>query len=754
MTNFEPFAVIINPPPSSVLQIYPGQTSELSIVVNNQDQDSQGIVVEVYLDIPERLRPWCNVSRTSFNLDGGRSQSVEFIWQIPTEAIPNRYRYDLVVDSPSLRAPLLYTLELEVLTPIQTPVTSKDPTLRIEPQTSSTNPIELKTKPLIIQALVHNRSNLVDDFRLTCPDLDDTWYTVRYPEGIQQQGLISGGNKLSLNPNTQGQITLLLHPPENTISGHYRPTIRLHSTVKPDLLLQDIFYLYIPPIYQINFQIQTIREKIKQQAALYQVVAINEGNTIREIKFKPGSDDEAEICQYQIDTSRLKIPPGKTIAVGLKVKPTKRAGRPLFGAPKPINFKLDVEDLHQFPLPAYLPLKSLLLLEARPIWQLLLLLLSGVITLSGLAFLIWWLFFKPPILPEIVSLEPTEKSYKFGQEIKLNLDISNPQRLKKISLVGKNPQGGQVIEPLIFTIEQLQKDARCQLLSSQEEHLSCKNISTGAKEPNSYIFNLTVWGQKRWRVEEVDKQDSPVITLAPPPTPTISNVGSPKNQYVLPAKVDLKFDISEPQELERVDLIQNGVVFASIIPSDLSKVCKKAEENTLNCYIQIPNLEPGNYILSVDAVPKNSRYVKPQGPVDAKTQVIVQAQKIPLKINVFTLNNKSSSPIILKPNQNINVIWDATGKNVKVTISVLGTPVAEDLPGKGKHLVLYEQLPINELPVDQLVPVQLMVTDADGATKNKTLLVKMDLPKPSPTPSPSTQKPSPSSSPSSNLKIW
>lgn len=748
MTNFE-LVVIINPPPSSVLQIYPGQTSELSIVVNNQD--SQGMVVEVYLDIPERLRPWCKVSRTSFNLDGGRSQSVEFTWEIPTEAIPNSYRYDLVVDSPNLRAPLLYSLELEILTPIHKQVSSNDPTFTIQPYTSSTNPIELKTSPLTIQALVHNRSNLVDDFRLTCPDLDDNWYTVRYPEGIQQQGLISGANKLSLNPNTQGQITLLLHPPENTIAGNYRPTIRLHSTVKPDLLLQDIFYVNIPADYQINFQIQTIRDKIKQQSALYQIVSINKGNTIRVIEFKPGTGDEENICQYQIDPSKLKIPPGKTIAVGLKVQPTKRFSRPFFGAPKPINFQVEVEDIHQLPLPSYLPLKGLLLWQPRPWWQLLLLVLSGVITVSGLAFLIWWLFFRPPILPEIASLEPTEKSYKFGQEIKVNWDIINPQRLRKITLVGKNAQGEEEIDPLIFDVEQLKKDSRCRLIPSQEEKLSCTNISTGVKKPNSYIFSLNVSAKKRWRVEEVAKKDTSLITLAPPPTPSVSNFGATKNQYILPEQVELKFKISEFQELEKLELTKNGTLFSSLNPNQLNPFCQKIEENSLDCSVKIVKNAPGTYTFSINAIPK-FKYVKPQGSVDAKTPVVVEEQKIPLKINLFTINNndKVGTPTLIKPNQAVVVRWNVSGKDVQVSIKVMDKVVDEDLSPIGNKQIPYQQLPIDKSTVNRFLPVEIIATDADDKTKSKTLSVKVESPKPSI----SIPSPSRSPSPSSNLKTW
>ncbi|ACK70384.1 conserved hypothetical protein [Gloeothece citriformis PCC 7424] len=745
MNNIEPLAVIINPPPSSVLQIYPQQTGELSIVVNNQD--TQGMVVEVYLDIPERFRSWCKVSRTSFNLDGGRSQSVEFSWEIPPEAIPNRYRYDLVVDSPDLRAPLLYSLELEVLTPRQAPVSSHDPTFTIQPHTSSTHPIELKTSPLTIQALVHNRSNLVDSFRLTCPDLEDNWYTVRYPEGIQQQGLIAGEKKLSLNPNTQGQITLLLHPPENTIAGNYRPTIRLHSTVKPDLLLQDIFYLYISPVYKINVQLQTIREKIKNSSALYQIVALNEGNTIREIKFKPGSGQEEEICQYQIDPDKLKIPPGKTIAVGLKVKPTKKLVRPFFGAPKPINFQIDVEDIHQFPLPSYLPLKGFFLWETRPWWQLLLLILSGVITVSGLGFLIWWLFFRPPVLPEIISLDPAEKSYQFPQEIQVKFDIINPQRLKKITLIGKNQKGEEVIKPLTLTYEELLNDKKdqCGLISAQQEtRLSCNNISTGATKPDSYIFTLNISAQKRWRVAEVGTENTSLITLAPPPTPTISNVGSPKDKYILPERVDLKFNISDPQELARVDLMKNGTKLTSIAPTDLGKICQTESEKKLNCHVQIPPLEPGKYSFSVDAIPKNINYVQPQGPVDAKKEVLVEEAKIPLIINYFLINDKNTSPIKIQPNEDVVVKWDVSGKDVKVTI----TGSSENLPPKGER-----KIPGNKIqPSDdgRQGLVTLKAEDAYGNTQTKDLFVQVE----SPTPSFPVPNSSPSPSSSSNLKQW
>ncbi len=740
MTNFEPLAVIINPPPSSVLQIYPGQTHQLSVVVTNQEQ--QGMVVEVFLDLPERLRPWCKLSSTSFNLDGGRSQSVEFEWQIPPEVIPNRYHYDLVVDSRSLSSPLLYTLEIEVLTPIQAAVTSNDPTFSVQPLTSSRNPLQLTTSPLIVQVMVHNRSNLVDDFRLTCPDLEDNWYTVRYPEGIQQQGIIAGGNKLSLNPNSQGQITLLIHPPQNTLAGNYRPTIRVHSTVKPQLLLQDIFYLQIPPTHKLQAQLQVVRDRVKKRAAIYQIVVTNEGNTIREVTFEAGSGEEEKICEYQIEPPKLRVSPGRNLGAALKVTPVKKWGRPWFGAPKVINFQVDVKDVNDLPLPPYLPLKGIVLWEPRPWWQLAILVFSGLLTVSSLIFAIWWVFFRPPLLPEIESITPTESSYKFGQEIKLNIDINHPKNIKELKLVAKSVQGEQVIEPLIIE----KTDSRCQIVPINDgEKLSCRNIATGAKEPKDYIFTLSVLGKKRWTVTELASKETSVIRIDAPPVPEVSNVGSPKNKYILPQRVDLKFQVSQPQAIERLDVIQNGIVIASIPSSEVNQVCKEGEQNNISCYIKIPVAETGEYKFAIQAIPQNSKYVKAQAPVTIENNILVEEAKIPLEINLFTINNMTVSPIKIKANQSAIAKWQVSGKNVKVNI----TGISQDLPAKGELQVS------NLSPTNQPFPVELTATDGEGNTKSKILYVQVEAPPISPsipiptsTPKPeSTSSHSPSPSP-------
>jgi hypothetical protein len=735
----ESLSVIINPPPTNVLQIYPGQLNELSVVVTNQEQ--QGMVVEVYLDLPERLRSWCKLSRTSFNLDAERSQAVEFQWQIPPEAIPNRYRYDLVIDSQGISSPYLYSLELEILTPIQTPRSTNDPTFTIQPVTSSTNPLILTTSPLAIAIQVHNRSNLVDDYRISCPDLEDNWFTVRYPEGIEQQGMIIGGSKLSLNPNSQGMVTLLLHPPENTIAGNYRPTIRLYSTVKPDLVLQDIFYLTIPPVYQLNVNLQTVRDHVKQRPAVYQIIFKNEGNTIREVNLKVSSGEEVEICEYHLEPSTLKIAPGTTRAAALRITPKKKVQRPFFGSAKPINFKIDVEDIHRNPLPQNLPIKGIVWWEPRPWWQLLLLVLSIILTIVSLIILTLWLFFRPLVLPEVTNFTAAEKSYQLGQEITLNLEIVNPERLKRITITSTNTEGQTTTEPRTFTIDELIK-SNCKLIETEpEEKLSCNNIATGAKNPDSYQFTLNVFAKKRFRTQEIAKKETSVIKIELPAVPEVSNVGSLQETYTKqakdkPARVDLKFEVSHKQQIERIEIQQNGVKVAEIPISESEQVCAVVEPDNLNCYIQVPISQTGSYIFSVQAIPKNLRYLTPQKPQDAKTTVQVVEAEIPLVIELFSIDNKTVSPIIVKPGQPIPVVWKVSGEDVLVTI----TGVSNNLPAQGNYTL--DGTDLEQLPKGQVKSIMLTAKDARGRTENRELFVQIEAP---PAPNPS-QSPTSSSS--------
>jgi uncharacterized membrane protein len=80
---------------------------------------------------------------------------------------------------------------------------------------------------------VYNRTNRVDRFRLSCPDLPEEWVQISYPQGYQAPGLATPDAYLDLNPGAEGQITLTVTPPGDAIATTHIATLRLKSGQLP-----------------------------------------------------------------------------------------------------------------------------------------------------------------------------------------------------------------------------------------------------------------------------------------------------------------------------------------------------------------------------------------------------------------------------------------------------------------------------------------------------------------------------------------
>jgi len=117
---------------------------------------------------------------------------------------------------------------------------------------------------------VSNRSNRVDRFRLTCLDLEEDWFKIRYSlTGVEGPGLLVEPSGLELNPGSQGKIGLQFQPPADTLAGNYTPTICLYSVNSPDLVPLDLVYLQIPATCRLEVELNTIQGKVSRRGACH-----------------------------------------------------------------------------------------------------------------------------------------------------------------------------------------------------------------------------------------------------------------------------------------------------------------------------------------------------------------------------------------------------------------------------------------------------------------------------------------------------
>ncbi len=488
-----PLLLILNPN-ATQQSVAPGSTLELYITVSNQG--TQSAVIDLFIDeASPTLRQWCETPRERLALGSQQSSEVVFRFQIPAQTFPGMYDYVLVVDAPQHYpedTPIQRPRQIQVLPQEQAAVRINDPTFSLQPITSPAEPAVLQLdQPLSVEVLVHNRSDRVDRFRVSCPDLEEDWFSVRYAESLEGPGMLAGSDSLGLNPGAQGPISLIFQPPLDTLAGSYSPTIRVHSANNPDLVLLDLVYIQIPVLAQLNVELDTLLGKVTRSAGQYELKLTNEGNTVRELLVRAESHDEEDLCTYTCEPESVKLLPGKTTSVRLQVQPTKWWRQPLYGNPLDLNFQIELEDSKQLPLPKELP-QGVLIWRPRPWWQLLLLILAVLAVILLLGFLIWQTYFKAPDPLKLSIFQPDSEqlSEAAGDSIQLNWQIRNPNQIQKITIAGKEGPATQAVTYDFSKGIPQELKAQCQ---TQQKTLTCSHVATDAKQAGKYVFEIQVF---------------------------------------------------------------------------------------------------------------------------------------------------------------------------------------------------------------------------------------------------------------------
>lgn len=530
LTPGKPLSTIINP--SGEFSVAPGETLELFVTVTNEGDCSALIDIKID-ETSEPLHGWCLSPCERLALGRGQSGEVIFLIQIPLDALPGTYNYLLLVDAQEHYpedTPIQHQSRFRVLPFVQEAVTVNDPTFTLLPVTSSTNPNSLPPGGSFpVQVIVHNRSDRVDRFRLTCPDIDPKWFTVIYPEGLPELGVVRVTDALELNPGDKGQIQLILTPPLDAVAAVYSPTIRLYSLDKPDLVLLEPVYFQIEPLHLLNVELVTLVGKVRNLTGLFEIQLYNGGNCPREITLEAKSVDGDDLCTYTLTPKRVRLLPKSYGVATLQVEPTSKWWkRPFYG--RVFNFIVEIKDTQQLPLPNH-RYQGTLIWEGRPWWHFLLAILGIVGVVAALIILIWWLFFRPKPLPQIVDFSPASNGYSEaeGDMVRLNWKIANPKRLQSLKLEGLSPDGMVITSPIVYDFS---KGLPSELKSFciQQVVLICKNVPTDARKSGSYIFQLTLVPLGKKGIASQTLKTS-TVRIEPFPLPKILEFASPLPVY-------------------------------------------------------------------------------------------------------------------------------------------------------------------------------------------------------------------------------
>lgn len=776
-TPGKPLVTIISP--SGEIVLAPGSSVELCITLSNQG--NQSALIDIFIDeVSDIPSHWWLSSRERLALGHGQTSEVFFQLQVPVEAIPASYDYVVVVDARQHYpedTPLLNPGRLRVMPLVQEARTVNDPTFTLQPVTSSLAPTPLQPgEPLEVVALVYNRSDRVDQFRLTCPDLPEDWFRVIYPEALTASGLVVAADGLELNPGDTGSIQLLLKPPPGTLGGIYSPTIRLYSVNNFDLVLLDVLYLQLLPVYLLDVELLTVVGKVKNQAGLFELRLHNQSNTVREVVLRVKSADEAEVCTYTLTPAQVRLLPGESVIVNLQVQPNKSWWRrPFYG--RLLNFFVEIEDTQQLPLTSD-RFQGALMWEPRPWWQFLLLILTVLGIIGVIIFLIWLFFPRAPVPPQIVEFAPGSSSYKEAEDevVRLNWKISNPKQLQSLKLEGLSPEGVVISEPIVYDLTQGIPNQLKNFCNIQQL-LICQNVPTDARKAGDYIFQMTLF-TKRGKEVAAQTLKTSAVRIEPLPLPAVVEFASTKPVYEevskdtiivgaqgsasiqssnttttasnSPQQADksdsilLNWKIKNLSQLKALNLIgraPDGSVnsplktydFSQDIPQPLEKLCEKKEEELTCKNVSTDARKAGTYIFELIPVPKQEQ----EKPLESKKTDLIKVNPlaVPTKIVEFKINGADALPkylVEINPAKPIVLVfsWKVEGgKDIKVEL----LPSPGTVPPVGKI-----PFPLSQEPGTETITLQVTNEAKEQISKSVTIETFVS---PPPSPSPSSSIP-------------
>lgn len=713
-TKSSPLKVIINPP--GIQNGMPGEMLELHAVVINQG--NQSAIIDLFFDEAFQNFIHLNISpRERVALAPQQSTEVSFQFQIPVEQLPGTYDYTFIVDAPEhypQDTPIQYQRKIKVLLKQQTVIREHDPTFSLQPTSNPSHPLIFKTGELLqIVVTVENRSRRVDRFHLTCPDLEEEWLTIRYPTtGLEGAGLLSEATGLELNPGEKRPISLQFHPPADALAGNYSPTIRLDSENLPDLVLLDLVYIEIAPVYRLNIEFNTILGKVSRSAGKYKIKLTNQGNTSRHLIFNAKTQEEEELCTYQLVPTEVRLLPSKSSVVNLTVTPNSWWRKPLFGAGLLINFQVEIQDQQQFPLTQKI-LQGTLIWKPRPWWQFLLLLLIILGLIAGTSLIVWKILNPEPLKLEYFSSE--EPKINEGDRVRLNWKINNFARLQKLVLITKGSVPNQQTYDFSRGIpenlgkQNNNKEAPCH---QQKLALICTNFKTEAKEPGQYTFELKAYNHRQ---NLIIAQTTDVEIIAKP-EPEIVNFQP--NKYIYPNHeiIFLNWKIKYLEKLEGIQIIiksESGTIINEKLIDEhqinQTDNCYQEQQQLICNNFPINSLSTGKYTLQLTAVSKSQKKSDL-----AASQINLEILPKPLKIVYFTLNGSEDSSRILRVGENLTLNWKVEGEE---DLQIELTPYGKVSRQGSKQIKVIQTLPSQ---------ITLIARDKSGQEDSKGFSIQVE----------------------------
>ena len=649
-------------------------------------------------DISEPLQNWCSLRPNPVVLNPGESEEVVLVFNIPQQAVPDIYKYEVLFEAPEQYPEKFFRCvqQLAISRVDREPEWGESPQFSVNPPNSSSKPYSIEPEgETEIVVTVKNQSTLVDSFELSCPDLESDWYTVQYPErDLKLPGLITETDALKLNPGKEGEIILTIHPPSLTLAGNYVRTIQLTSSNRKDLVLLDVLYLNIISNDRLEGDISPQLKTLPQETGEFTLKVVNLGNITRNLDLNV--EDNKGMFAYKLNNKQLPLPPGQTESLTLTAKPRWFMGwrRPLRGKGLESRFELVADNTYDIVLPEtnkppVVPknlARGTIILAPRPRWQLIALIVLATSAVGALIFAIWWWVFRLPPAPRIREFNATKTMIADEREIVyLDWRIKNPQQVSKVGFItrGSGDELDETYESFknctVDDLESCIPQRFTEFCQISDRQIQCSKLPMNVLDPGKYTFELQIYPKsarkllrKRDSDEVFDTEASDTITIAPPPIPKISrNTGLliEKNTYEKPSSeaVKLNWEVSQFSRLKKLNISSRdsegknrtysytySEKTGELVPVNSQQQgklqCSRIEQDAKVCNwsIKVNDLELGdrNFVVETYATVDSE---EPSDTIEAKNTVSIEAQPLPVIKQFISDKNEigRDEPIIL-----------------------------------------------------------------------------------------------------------
>ena len=331
--------------------------------------------------------------------------------------------------------------------------------------------------------------------------------------------------------------------------------------------------------------------------------------------------------------------------------------------------------------------------------------------------IIWlaWPRYQPPA---IEMFESSQSRYDYDQAIALNWEIHNVSEVENliISATKGEQTTGKALET--YTIQDIKNSLECEK-NVDKDTLKCRNWYVGKQDPGEYTFNLEIVPQQNQKnSDNITKTTQ--ITVNPPNKPTITIMGGTKPKYELGEQIQVKFKVTNYDQVEAIRILRNNQEIQNIQGQDLENKCSQ-DNNICNLNLPLPVTFPGNYSFTVKVI---SKYSQHEPTTQNIPPILVEERRIPLKIDYFSINGSTSGPVTILPDTRATISWQVTGKE----------PISVSITQQGATFGSQGSTRFNPFPPGTEQRIVLTATDADGETTNKEMTVYVNSPPPPPVP--------------------